>query len=376
MTAVTKIDYSVVELRTDVGRLYVRPTTLQRLYLQWTFRNFHTLPQAVLNSRQRRLIDKLWRAAIVTPSEAVPPEAIIGVVENMRVLALPSTAEMAEAAKAAKPAIGEAKLAAVRQDSEDTAAESGVPAPAAREASEPPPPPNISVVNLAASADGSNEEPASPASVDQPGTTRAASHKLWWTLGSATIAATLLLAVNLVPLWRSPQITIVQAPAPQLPPEIRVQLEKPSTTAAPTGQMERGLPTSKPVLPVEALLSSAHKTGRAAAPARSTASAAANPAVLPQLLQAPQAGFIYPIAPDPNLVGKVVLKAVVGSDGAVKQVEVLSGDRALAAAAARAVRHWRYTPVEVQGRPVEAETHVTVSFLGDDAVSIILPRTQ
>jgi TonB family protein len=97
---------------------------------------------------------------------------------------------------------------------------------------------------------------------------------------------------------------------------------------------------------------------------------------LPQIEEAPRSGFIYPVAPNPNLVGKVVLKAVVGSDGTVKQVEVLSGERALASAAVRAVRQWRYVPPQVDGHTVEAETRVTISFLGDDAVSIILPPSR
>jgi TonB family protein len=113
----------------------------------------------------------------------------------------------------------------------------------------------------------------------------------------------------------------------------------------------------------------------AAALPASTA-AVPNSAPLPQIEEAPRSGFVYPVAPNPNLVGKVALKAVVGSDGTVKQVEVLSGDRALASAAVRAVRQWRYAPPQVDGHTVEAETHVTISFLGDDAVSIILPPSR
>jgi TonB family protein len=125
---------------------------------------------------------------------------------------------------------------------------------------------------------------------------------------------------------------------------------------------------------IKSSLGSEQRAHRSATPAQ--AAVAANVGSLPQIAEAPRSGFIYPVAPNPNLVGKVVLKAVVASDGTVKQVEVLSGDLALALAAASAVRHWRYAPVEVQGRAVEAQTQVTVSFLGDDAVSIILPRNQ
>ena len=111
-------------------------------------------------------------------------------------------------------------------------------------------------------------------------------------------------------------------------------------------------------------------------PAAKLAEAIPDTAPLPVIAEAPRSGFIYPVAPNANLVGKVVLKAVVGSDGAVKQVEVLSGERALAAAAARAVKQWRYAPPQVHGRTVEAQTQVTISFLGDDAVSVILPEPK
>jgi hypothetical protein len=40
------------------------------------------------------------------------------------------------------------------------------------------------------------------------------------------------------------------------------------------------------------------------------------------------------------------------------------------------VRQWRYVPPQVDGHTVEAETRVTISFLGDDAVSIILPPSR
>jgi TonB family protein len=74
--------------------------------------------------------------------------------------------------------------------------------------------------------------------------------------------------------------------------------------------------------------------------------------------------------------GKVCLKAVIGIDGTVREVDVLSGNRALAAAASRAVRHWRYRPHELRGHAVEAETNITVSFVGDDAVSISFPAVH
>jgi TonB family protein len=70
------------------------------------------------------------------------------------------------------------------------------------------------------------------------------------------------------------------------------------------------------------------------------------------------------------LAGKVRLKLVVGTDGSVTGVTVVAGNPILANAAVRSVRHWRYPRTEVGGRAVEAETTVTISFLGPDVVTI------
>jgi hypothetical protein len=36
----------------------------------------------------------------------------------------------------------------------------------------------------------------------------------------------------------------------------------------------------------------------------------------------------------------------------------------------RAIRQWRYRPVQVEGAPAEVEANVTIRFAGDDAVSV------
>jgi len=95
-----------------------------------------------------------------------------------------------------------------------------------------------------------------------------------------------------------------------------------------------------------------------------------------QVAEAPESGFSYPVAPNPTLTGEVSLKAVIGADGSVKEVDVLSGKRALAGAAMRAVRRWRYRPHELKGQAVEAETNIVISFVGPDAVSIGFPTAH
>ena len=91
-----------------------------------------------------------------------------------------------------------------------------------------------------------------------------------------------------------------------------------------------------------------------------------------QVAEAPQGRVIYPDAPEANLTGTVGMKAVIATDGRVKEIHVLSGNRILAEAAVQAVRFWHYTRHELNGEAVEAETNVKISFHGD-AVNISFP---
>jgi TonB family protein len=63
-----------------------------------------------------------------------------------------------------------------------------------------------------------------------------------------------------------------------------------------------------------------------------------------------------------NIQGPVTLSAVVGEDGEVRSVTVLSGDSALTTAALDAVREWRFKPYRVNGRATEFSTRITVNF--------------
>ena len=81
-----KIRAGLIELRTDIGPVYVRPSFSERIYLLWTFRHFRSLPQVVLNRRQRQLIDKLSRTAIATRNQRISRTSIIGAVENVRLI--------------------------------------------------------------------------------------------------------------------------------------------------------------------------------------------------------------------------------------------------------------------------------------------------
>ena len=63
-----------------------------------------------------------------------------------------------------------------------------------------------------------------------------------------------------------------------------------------------------------------------------------------------------------HIQGPVVLSALVGSDGSVRELQVISGDALLVKAATDAVRQWRFQPHQLNGRAVEFETQITVNF--------------
>ena len=72
----------------------------------------------------------------------------------------------------------------------------------------------------------------------------------------------------------------------------------------------------------------------------------------------------YPtLARQMKVQGSVVLQALVGRDGLIQDLRVLSGPAILSSAAQEAVKQWRYKPYFLNGEPVEVETQVTVKFV-------------
>jgi protein TonB len=72
---------------------------------------------------------------------------------------------------------------------------------------------------------------------------------------------------------------------------------------------------------------------------------------------------IYPEeAERQHIEGTVKLHAIIGMDGAIRSVDVLSGPPLLAQAATRAVQQWRYKQTSLGGRPIETEENVVVVF--------------
>lgn len=71
----------------------------------------------------------------------------------------------------------------------------------------------------------------------------------------------------------------------------------------------------------------------------------------------------YPrLAMQARIQGTVALQAVIGKDGIVRDLHVLSGHPLLVPAAMEAVKQWRYRPYLLNNEPVEVDTQINVNF--------------
>jgi protein TonB len=69
-----------------------------------------------------------------------------------------------------------------------------------------------------------------------------------------------------------------------------------------------------------------------------------------------------PLARQARVQGTVVLQAVIGKDGTVQDLHVVSGHPLLTGAAIAAARQWLYRPYYLNGEPVEVDTQINVIF--------------
>jgi len=79
------------------------------------------------------------------------------------------------------------------------------------------------------------------------------------------------------------------------------------------------------------------------------------------LLSAPRPEY-PPLARINHIEGRVALQATISKNGSIETLHVTNGPASMRNAAVDAVRHWRYKPYSVGGRPVEVVTTVYVHF--------------
>ena len=75
---------------------------------------------------------------------------------------------------------------------------------------------------------------------------------------------------------------------------------------------------------------------------------------------------VEPIYPDEakaaKTKGSVLLHVVIGADGSMNEVTVVSGDPILARAAAEAVWQWQYQPTLYNGKPAQVDSTILIEF--------------
>jgi len=69
-----------------------------------------------------------------------------------------------------------------------------------------------------------------------------------------------------------------------------------------------------------------------------------------------------PIAKAARVQGIVRMLVVIGKDGAIQDMHVMSGHPMLAQASLDAVKQWRYRPLLLDGQPIDAQTVVEVHY--------------
>ena len=383
-----KIRTGLVELRTKSGSLYISPSLWERVCLLWTFRNFHSLPKQVLNRREQHLVEKLCRTGIVRRAP-VTRASVIGTVENIE--PLPES-------KLEAP-ISSAKLVRMRVPVQDAVApkavgSEGISIPSNRAVSDrtagwdfrkrP-----TKVHNIRDSRPYSGEKRPSK----EVHWTICIQNRvpLWgrWALLSAF--AFTLAWVSLHYRTKRPRASMVVAQSATnvsqpLSASISVSSASARSKLLPTEKIQHALlaDRTQPVSAIGAALrdqkqAQTDPTKAAVSPQPSMAedeliTSKPRPERL-RIREAPTS-FNYPTLPDPRLTGSVRLTAFIGRDGTVTTVDILSGKPALAKAAMRAVKHWRYRTHEVDGNAVEAETNIDIHFHGDEVVSVSYPGAQ
>jgi TonB family protein len=75
---------------------------------------------------------------------------------------------------------------------------------------------------------------------------------------------------------------------------------------------------------------------------------------------------VSPVYPDQaqtqRIQGRVVVEAMVMEDGSIGELKVVQGHPMLAQSAVEAVKHWRYQPFVLDGKPIQRETTITIDF--------------
>ena len=379
-----KLESGFLLFETPQGLVGVQLSLRQRLYLLWTFRNFRQLSVALLNSRQRALVHALFHSHADVVSHSHDPLLVIGVVEKF---VPPPVETLAEKEERQEEPVEEV----VAQPAEIAPSPSPYPNPSSS--------PRFAWSRLAWS--------------------KLAWSKVAWSMLATTVGALSLCIVSVAAWHRiqtipssqahnqpalrqinaiaplnsplaatpvaiaesttAPPAAIVQPLARQdAPPEAAVKQVSiatviPTPIPAPKRETQIHGATPTPDLPLSRQESGMQASSIQASSVQASSVQASSMQASSVQASRPPMRFVYPVYRDVRARGVVALTARVDSDGAVGAVAVVSGNHALAAAAVRAVRQWRYRPYLKDGQPVPTETNIIISFISSEAISMSFP---
>ena len=227
---------------------------------------------------------------------------------------------------------------------------------------------------------------------------------LWAASGSLTLQSLLLLGVIVIPLFHTDvlpkretltSVYLAPPPPPPPPPGANVARVRASTPRIKPTYNSKAISIPDPVQKTQAALQDSVGSmggviagvpggvvggvpggvlggvlGASGPPMPALAKeTAAMPKRVHLAARAVEANLIHDVPPTyppeagrERIQGSVVLQAVIGKDGAVKDVRVESGLPILAQAAVEAVKQWRYRPYLLNGEPVEVDSRITINF--------------
>ena len=220
----------------------------------------------------------------------------------------------------------------------------------------------------------------------------------WAVVGSMTLLSLLLLALVLISLYHTEVLlperrtltmlyvppaaaasSVTSPPVPRstfrniqpkmiIPSAVQTTQEAPSAPVVTAGGVVGGVPGGVVGGIPGGVLSDLLRSNGSAPPVL-----ASTPVPAPKRMRLPariaEANLVYDVAPKypseagrERIEGTVVLMAVIGKDGTVRDVRVESGLPVLAQAAIEAVKQWRYRPYLLNGEPVEIDSQITINF--------------
>ncbi len=393
-----RLESGFLLFETPKGLVRVELSLRQRIYLLWTFRNFRRLSLPLLNPRQRALVNSLFRHQTEVVSHAHNSSLVIGVVEKFVPPILPEGAVevpvkvQMDVSPVQQPALKAAQKPAPRKDErqEPVVAQPAEIAPQRDLVSLPSPKfvwPKFDWFGVTSTKLTASRLATTFGALTICIVSVGAWHRMQAVPAFQAQNQTRLQQINMTAVRAASQspkpaaaagISTAFAPpavtaAVSAAPEAVVMTATATATATPSTAAEVPLPTSTPVsAPIAASISAAKRAIRV-----HDADPTPNLPVSDQerAIQAsrPPLRFAYPDYTDVRARGVVSLTVGVDSTGAVRTVRVVSGNRALAAAAIKAVRQWRYRPYLKDGQAIPTETNIVISFFSEDAVSMRFP---